>query len=119
MRSHIYPCKFRLTIGNSIKDILHSGNRHRIPSMKCSVVRSGLKDFIYIYLRAGQDFGDLPAELRDIFGEPEFVMNLDLTPERKLAYEDISQVMQNLSEQGYHLQMPPKNDVTGLLDLPK
>jgi uncharacterized protein YcgL (UPF0745 family) len=28
-------------------------------------------------------------------------------------------VMQNLAEQGYHLQMPPTDDPTGLLDLPK
>ncbi len=85
--------------------------------MKCSVVRSSLKDYTYIYLLAGQDFDDLPAALQEVFGKPEFVMNLELTPERKLAYEDIKQVMFNLSEQGYHLQMPPKEDASGLLDL--
>ena len=86
--------------------------------MKCSVVRSSLKDFTYLYLLAGQDFDDLPDTLRDVFGQPEFVMELELTAERKLAYSDIKQVMQNLSEQGYHLQLPPKEDATGLLDLP-
>jgi uncharacterized protein YcgL (UPF0745 family) len=86
--------------------------------MKCSVVRSSLKDFTYIYLLDGHDFNDLPVELRQVFGEPEFVMDLELTPERKLAYEDVSQVMQNLSDNGYHLQMPPQEDTTGLLQLP-
>jgi len=86
--------------------------------MKCTVFRSSLKDFTYIYLLAGQDFDDLPDTLRELFGEPEIVMDLELTPERKLAYADINQVMQDLSEQGYYLQMPPKEDVTGLLDLP-
>ena len=86
--------------------------------MKCSVVRSSLKDFTYIYLLAGQDFDDLPDTLREVFGQPEFVMNLELTPERNLAYSDIKQVMQNLSEQGYHLQMPPREDATGLLAFP-
>ena len=86
--------------------------------MKCSVVRSSLKDFTYIYLLAGYDFDDLPQELKRVFGKPEFVMELELTPERKLAYEDINQVMQNLTEQGYHLQLPPKEDVSGVLDLP-
>lgn len=85
--------------------------------MKCTVVRSSLKDFTYIYLRAGHNFDDLPAALREIFGKPEWVMNLELTAERKLALEDISQVLQNLSEQGYHLQMPPQEDATGLLQL--
>ena len=86
--------------------------------MKCSVVRSSLTEFTYVYLRTGYDFDDLPVELKQVFGQPEFVMNLELTPERKLAYSDIKRVMQNLSEQGYHLQMPPKEDATGLLDLP-
>lgn len=87
--------------------------------MKCTVVRSSRKDFTYIYLLAGQDFDDLPDTLKEVFGQPEFVMDLELTPEKKLAYEDVTQVMRNLSEQGYHLQMPPKHDATGLLDLPE
>jgi uncharacterized protein YcgL (UPF0745 family) len=87
--------------------------------MKCSVVRSSLKDFTYIYLLAGFDFNDLPVSLKKVFGEPQFVMNLELTPDRKLAYEDVKQVMQSLAEQGYHLQMPPQEDATGLLQLPE
>ena len=86
--------------------------------MRCSVVRSSLKDFTYIYLLAGKDFDDLPDELKEAFGQPELVINLELTAERKLAYEDIKQVMHDLAEQGYHLQLPPKEDATGLLDLP-
>jgi len=87
--------------------------------MRCSVVRSSLKDFTYIYLQEDQDFDDLPTELKGIFGTPEFVMNLELTPQRKLAHADIKQVMQDLTEHGYYLQMPPKEDATGLLDLPE
>jgi uncharacterized protein YcgL (UPF0745 family) len=87
--------------------------------VKCSIFRSSLKDFTYIYLAEGSWFDDLPIALRKVFGEPEFVMDLELTPERKLAYEDVNQVMQNLAEQGYHLQMPPQEDATGLLELPK
>jgi len=86
--------------------------------MKCSVVRSSLKSFTYIYLLEGHKFEDLPEALRQVFGKPVFVMNLELTPDRKLAYEDVNQVMHNLANQGYHLQMPPGEDATGLLDLP-
>jgi len=46
-------------------------------------------------------------------------MALDLTSERKLAYEDVNQVMKGLQENGYHLQMPPQEDATGLLELPE
>jgi uncharacterized protein YcgL (UPF0745 family) len=87
-------------------------------AVKCSVIRSSLKDFTYIYLLAGHDYKDLPTPLKEVFGEPEFVMDLELSPERKLALEDVHKVMQNLSEHGYHLQLPPQEDVTGLLQLP-
>jgi len=86
--------------------------------MKCTVLRSSEKDFTYIYLLEGHDFDDLPVALKKVFGEPGFVMDLELSAERKLAYEDVLQVMQNLGEQGYHLQMPPQSDDTGLLELP-
>lgn len=86
--------------------------------MKCSVFRSSLKDFTYIYLLAGHKHEDLPEALKQVFGKPVFVMNLELTPDRKLAYEDVGQVMHDLANQGYHLQLPPREDATGLLDLP-
>ena len=85
--------------------------------MKCSVVRSSMKDFTYIYLLEGHDFDDLPVALKKVFGTPETVMNLELSPDRKLAYEDVTEVIQNLAEKGYHLQMPPREDATGLLEL--
>ena len=87
--------------------------------MKCSVIRSSLKDFTYIYLAENHQFDDLPVALMKVFGEPEFVMTLELTPDRKLAYENVETVMQNLTDQGYHLQMPPTDDPTGLLELPE
>ncbi len=87
--------------------------------MKCSVIRSSLKDFTYIYLREGFLFDELPIALKNVFGDPEPVMELALCADRKLAYEDVNEVMQNLTEKGYHLQMPPQEDATGLLDLPE
>lgn len=87
--------------------------------MKCAVLRSSKKDYTYVYLLEGHDFDDLPIALKNVFGEPEFVMDLELSPARKLAYEDVSEVMQNLDKQGYHLQMPPQEDASGLLQLPE
>lgn len=101
-----------------VSPILGTANTCRDPPMKCSVVRSSLKEYTYIYLRDGYEFDDLPDALRQVFGTPEPVMNLELTADRKLAYEDVEQVMHNLSEQGYHLQLPPKEDASGWLDLP-
>jgi hypothetical protein len=85
--------------------------------MKCSVWKSPRKAFTYIYLAHGHDFGELPPQLKAAFGEPEFVMDLELTPDRRLAYEDTAEVRVNLLNSGYHLQMPPTDDPTGLLEL--
>lgn len=43
------------------------------------------------------------------FGDPQRVMDLELEPGRKLAYATADEVIANLREQGYHLQMPPKD----------
>lgn len=86
--------------------------------MQCSVFRSDLKQYTYIYLLEGHEFDDLPDSLRKAFGKPHLVMDIELDPSKKLAYEDVKQVMANLAEQGYHLQLPPTEDPTGWLDLP-
>ncbi|NIP18132.1 MAG: YcgL domain-containing protein [Xanthomonadales bacterium] len=83
--------------------------------MNCSVFRSSRKEYTYIYLRAGMNFEDLPPSLLKAFGAPEFVMDLELSPERELASEDINQVLANLAEQGFHLQLPPGDQIGDLI----
>ncbi|RMH15786.1 MAG: YcgL domain-containing protein [Gammaproteobacteria bacterium] len=74
----------------------------------CWIYKSPKKDEMYIYLARKDDFECVPELLRNGFGSPEFVMQLTLCKERKLAREDVRQVMNNLQSQGYHLQMPPR-----------
>ncbi len=50
-----------------------------------------------------------------VLGECVQVMQLNLAKRNKLASQDIELVKQNLSDQGYHLQMPPKNH-TGVIN---
>ena len=66
-------------------------------------------------LEPGQAFEELPEELTRVFGEPEFVLELDLSQDRKLANADIGQVIENLSQQGYHLQLPPETPVEEII----
>ena len=76
--------------------------------MRCSVFRSGKKDFHYIYLAEGKDFSELPAALRQQFGHPEPVMELDLEQVRRFAHADLQQVRRQLRQRGYYLQLPPE-----------
>ena len=75
--------------------------------MQCSVFRSNSKDYTYLYLPKGASFDDIPDELGQVFGQPEFVIDLELSPERELASEDVNEVMKNLQDNGFHLQLPP------------
>ena len=78
--------------------------------LDCWIYKSPRKDEMYLYLAAEEDFECVPRELLDHFGAPWFVMQLALERRRPLAREDVDTVMQNLREQGFHLQMPPKLD---------
>lgn len=62
---------------------------------------------MYLYIHEDKTKEDLPGDLIKLVKELTFVMELELTSERKLAREDVTQVMGNLEEKGYHLQMPP------------
>ena len=63
---------------------------------------------MYLYVPRQDDFEEVPEILLKKFGVPHFVMELELTPERKLARENTETVLQNLAENGFHLQMPPE-----------
>jgi hypothetical protein len=75
--------------------------------MQAYVYKSLRKADTFVYLRERDGFGLLPEALRAPLGELRFVLEVALTPERKLAREDIDVVRRHLATQGYHLQFPP------------
>lgn len=82
--------------------------------MKTFIYKSTKKDELYLYITKKDDFSDVPQSLYDSMGkEPVFVMELELSPERRLAREDVRTVMKNLESQGFHIQMPPKPEKLG------
>jgi hypothetical protein len=77
--------------------------------MHCYVYRSSRKLDTYLYLPRKDDFEDIPETLMQVFGKPEFALEFELTPERSLAQADPAEVLENLKERGFHLQIPPEN----------
>lgn len=71
-----------------------------------SVFRSSKKPDTYLYVKRGQAWGELPESLKGIFGSPVHVMDLVLTPQRKLARTDGKQVAEAIADKGFFLQMP-------------
>jgi len=76
----------------------------------CSIYRSPRKNEMYLYVLRRDALARVPDALLAAFGPPQLAFEMVLTPERKLAREDIEIVLGNLEKQGYHLQMPPPED---------
>ena len=75
--------------------------------MHAYVYRSNRKIETYLYLASRDGFDVLPEALRASLGSLQHVMDLELTPTRKLALADPQQVRAALSERGFFLQLPP------------
>ena len=75
--------------------------------MNCFIYKSLKKEGLYLYLSRKDDLSVMSSELFNSFGRLVFVMELELTAERKLAKEDASKVIASLESQGFFIQMPP------------
>jgi hypothetical protein len=75
--------------------------------MQCFVYKSLRKAETYVYLRQADGFEVLPGPIAEQLGTLAFVIEIELSSQRKLARENVDNVMVNLGSQGYHLQWPP------------
>jgi uncharacterized protein YcgL (UPF0745 family) len=78
--------------------------------MQCFIYKSLKKDYLYLYIAEKDDFSKVPDALVNSLGKMEFVMDLELYAERKLAREDAGKVIEGLKEQGFFVQLPPQKE---------
>lgn len=78
--------------------------------MKCVIYKGSRKQDTYLYIEREDDFARVPEALLNMLGDLQWVMALELTPQRTLAQADPEQVRRLLRDQGYYLQMPPQDD---------
>lgn len=76
----------------------------------CSIYKSPRKREMYLYVDKREALARVPEALLNVFGAPQHVFDMLLTPERKLAREDAAKVLENIESQGFHLQMPPPEE---------
>jgi uncharacterized protein YcgL (UPF0745 family) len=70
---------------------------------------------MYIYLAEEDDFSNVPKDLFNSLGIVEFAMELELSPDRKMAKEDPANVIANLKENGFHIQLPDETPIEELM----
>ncbi len=83
--------------------------------MNCYIYRCSRKEDVYLYLAEKDDFSRVPDEIMRALGITEFSMELELTPDRKLAREDTSTVLKNLEDKGFHLQLPRDTSIEAIM----
>jgi len=78
--------------------------------MLCSVYKSAKKAQTYLFINKRDDFSEVPEALMKMFGKPELVTVLNLATKDKLGFADLTKVKESLAEQGYYLQITPKEE---------
>jgi uncharacterized protein YcgL (UPF0745 family) len=73
--------------------------------LPCVVYKSLRKQDTYLYVPAEDAFSAVPEALRAALGRLEEVMRLELTPQTRLARDNARQIIDDLRNQGFHLQV--------------
>jgi hypothetical protein len=76
----------------------------------CQVFRSPRRANTYLFVERSEGISRVPEALCESFGEPELVMTIKLSANRKLAQADAAAVLAAIQGQGFYLQLPPAVD---------
>jgi len=82
--------------------------------MQAYVYKSRRRADTYVFLAERDGFARLPVALVQGLGQLDFVLEVVLTPERRLARADAAVVRANLAAQGFHVQFPPVPGTPGV-----
>ena len=75
--------------------------------MKCVVYKGSRKPDAYLYIQRKGNFSQVPESLLDLMGTLQVPISLDLTADSTLAQARIEEVLQQLEDRGFYLQLPP------------
>lgn len=83
--------------------------------MMCEIFKGRRKSDTYLYVESPADFERVPESIRNLMGELEKVMDLEIVATTKLARENPQNVLANIGENGFHIQLPPKDEIPDIL----
>ncbi len=71
------------------------------------IYRCEHKKGTYLYLPEKDNFDDVPDSLIKLLGDFSFSFDFDLDKDRKLTRTNATEVLKDIEEDGYHLQLAP------------
>ncbi|WP_183422274.1 YcgL domain-containing protein [Luteibacter sp. Sphag1AF] len=80
--------------------------------MQCYVYASQRKPDTYVWLSRREGYDLLPEPLALLLGDLRFILEVNLTPQRKLPHEDTERVLETLGQNGWYLQSPPNETLS-------
>ena len=78
--------------------------------MLTAVYKSKKKADTLLFIEKRDDFSKVPEPLMAMFGQPQYVMIINLAKRTQLGVADLDTLKQSLSDQGYYLQIPPPEE---------
>lgn len=84
--------------------------------MHAYVYKSQRKQDTFVYLATRDDFAGLPAAVHAQLAPFAFVLEAELTPQRRLAQADAATVREALGKHGFYLQLPKTVVLAGECD---
>lgn len=78
-----------------------------VSKLLCQIFKSKRNPEMYLYVEKKLGLAEIPPSLLKRFGEPEPLMIVLLDANKKLARANPVQVMQEITDNGFYLQMPP------------
>ena len=88
-------------------------NLEKPEQILCQVFRSPRRAGTYLFVDRSEGISRVPEELCESFGEPELVITIKLSANRKLGQADAAAVLAAIRGQGFYLQLPPAVDYAG------
>ncbi|ALS35169.1 hypothetical protein PTRA_b0737 [Pseudoalteromonas translucida KMM 520] len=78
--------------------------------MLTAVYKSKKKADSFLFVEKRDDFTKVPEPLMAMFGQPKYVMLINLAKREVLGTADLETVKEALTEKGYYLQIPPPQE---------
>jgi len=77
----------------------------------CDVYKSAEKEGYYLFVEKKDKLRRVPDKLLELLGEPTFVMTFVLTPDKKLEQASAIDVIQEIEDKGFYLQISKDEDL--------